>query len=154
MYLRWTLHLWWRVPRPIYIFPKVSILDEKLFGKIVLMSFLWKCKCIYLHVYIFYFILGVIQKKRLLRRRGEGDDWKANKNKQWEGCPRFCVYHFFKKNAKIFKMTFYSYSPVFPIDYNDIMKYLTNHHEKIIIFSSVNQLHAIVFASPLKIRVI
>ena len=35
-----------------------------------------------------------------------------------------CVYiHFFKKNTEIFKMKFYSYSPVFPIDYNSIMKY-------------------------------
>ena len=30
---------------------------------------------------------------------------------------------FFKKNAEIFKMKFYSYSPVFPIDYNGSMKY-------------------------------
>ena len=29
----------------------------------------------------------------------------------------------FKKNAEIFKMKFYSYSPLFPIDYNSIMKY-------------------------------
>ena len=28
----------------IYIFPKVSNLDEKSLGKIVLMLFLWKCK--------------------------------------------------------------------------------------------------------------
>ena len=28
-----------------------------------------------------------------------------------------------KKNAEIFKMKFYSYSPVFPIDYNDSIKY-------------------------------
>ena len=30
---------------------------------------------------------------------------------------------FLKKTAEIFKMKFYSYSPVFPIDYNDSMKY-------------------------------
>ena len=35
-----------------------------------------------------------------------------------------CVYvRFFKKNAEIFKMKFYSYSPVFAIDYNGSMKY-------------------------------
>ena len=39
-----------------------------------------------------------------------------------------CVFAFFKKNAKIFKMKFYSYSPVFPIDYNGNMKY---HHERL-----------------------
>ena len=30
---------------------------------------------------------------------------------------------FLKKNAEIFKMKFYSYSLVFPIDYNGSMKY-------------------------------
>ena len=35
-----------------------------------------------------------------------------------------CVYvRFFKKNAEIFIIKFYSYSPVFPIDYNGSMKY-------------------------------
>ena len=35
-----------------------------------------------------------------------------------------CVYvGFFIKNVEIFIMKFYSYSPVFPIDYNDSMKY-------------------------------
>ena len=34
-----------------------------------------------------------------------------------------CVYVcFLKTNAEIFKMKFYSYSPVFSIDYNDSMK--------------------------------
>ena len=28
-----------------------------------------------------------------------------------------------KKNAEIFKMKFYSYFPIFPIDYNGNMKY-------------------------------
>ena len=28
-----------------------------------------------------------------------------------------------KKNAKIFKMKFYGYPPVFPIDYDSSMKY-------------------------------
>ena len=30
---------------------------------------------------------------------------------------------FLKRSAKIFKMKFYSYSPVFPIDYNGSIKY-------------------------------
>ena len=34
-----------------------------------------------------------------------------------------CTFAFFKKNTEIFKMKFYSYSPVFPIDYNGNMKY-------------------------------
>ena len=35
-----------------------------------------------------------------------------------------CMYvRFFKKNAEIFKMKIYSYSPVFHIDYNGSMKY-------------------------------
>ena len=33
-----------------------------------------------------------------------------------------------RKDAGIFKMKFYSYYPVFPIDYNGCMKYQTNHH--------------------------
>ena len=44
LYLWWNLCLWWRVSRFIYIFPKVSSLDEKSLGKIVLMLCLWKCK--------------------------------------------------------------------------------------------------------------
>ena len=41
-----------------------------------------------------------------------------------------CV-RFFKQNAEIFKIKFYSYSPVFPIYYNGSMKYKTNHHERL-----------------------
>ena len=48
----------------------------------------------------------------------------GNKNEQGEGEVLACVYvHFFNKNAEIFKMKFYSYSPVFYIDYNGSMKY-------------------------------
>ena len=35
----------------------------------------------------------------------------------------FVYVRFFKKNAKVLKRNFYSYSPVFPIDYNGSMKY-------------------------------
>ena len=34
----------------------------------------------------------------------------------------FVYVRFFKKNAEIFKIKFYSYSPVLPIDYNGSMK--------------------------------
>ena len=55
----------------------------------------------------------------------EGVIEKPNKNEQGEGGggPSMCICSFFKKNAEIFKMKFYSYSPVFPIDYNGSMKY-------------------------------
>ena len=44
-----------------------------------------------------------------------------NKNEQKEGGGVLsCVYvRFVKKNAEMFKMKFYSYSPVFPIDHNE-----------------------------------
>ena len=48
---------------------------------------------------------------------------KRTKKKREEGCLSMCVRSLFKKNAEIFKMKFYSYSPVFPIDYNGSMKY-------------------------------
>ena len=37
--------------------------------------------------------------------------------------PNMCVRSLFEKNSEIFKMTFYSYFPAFPIDYNGSMKY-------------------------------
>ena len=73
--------------------------------------------------YIFNSYRGGIQKVRSLRRGG-GHLWNGNKNEQGEGEVLACVYvHFFNKNAEIFKMKFYSYSPVFYIDYNGSMKY-------------------------------
>ena len=52
---------------------------------------------------------GVIQKVRSLKKGGTEDGhWNANKNKQGEN-------FIFFKNAEIFKMKFYSYSPVFPL---------------------------------------
>ena len=60
----------------------------------------------------------------VLVEEGKGVHWKVNKNEQGEGILA-CVYvPFLKKyNAEIFKMKFYSYSPVFPIEYNGSMKY-------------------------------
>ena len=52
-----------------------------------------------------FFNKGVIQKVLSLRRGGGVIEKRT------------------KKNAEIFKMKFYSYSPVFPIDYNGSMKY-------------------------------
>ena len=34
-----------------------------------------------------------------------------------------CTFAFLKENAETLKMKFYSYFPVFPIDYNGGMKY-------------------------------
>ena len=66
-----------RVSRLIYVFPKVSSMDEKSLGKIVLMLFLWKANkkvlifgdldlvLLYvLHECIFYFILSFLDIRR------------------------------------------------------------------------------------------
>ena len=56
---------------------------------------------------------GVFIEKRTETNTGEGGGGRV----------LACVYvRFFEKNAEIF-MKFYSYSPVFPIDYNGSMKY-------------------------------
>ena len=47
---------------------------------------------------------------------------KQTKTKRGRGVLAFMYVCFFKKNAVIFKMKFYSYSPVFS-DYNGSMKY-------------------------------
>ena len=52
---------------------------------------------------------------------------------------------FLKKNLEISKMKFYSYSPVFPIDYNKC-EILNKSSWKILIFSSINEWFAIAFA--------
>ena len=93
------------------------------------------------------FLYGVIQKVRSLRRGGRGAVEKWTKTNR--GVLAY-VYIRLKKNAEIFKMKFYSYSPVFPIDYNGSMK-LNKPSWKIIIFSPVNEWRAIVFSSPHKI---
>ena len=63
-------------------------------------------------------------KSKFVEVREEGGHWKANKNEQGEGGPSIFVrLLFLKKNADIFKMKFYSYSPVFTIHYNGSMKY-------------------------------
>ena len=67
------------------------------------------------------FYKGVIQKVRSLRRGG-GSLQSEQKQTGREG-PSMCVCSLFKKNAEIFKMKFYSYSRVFPIDYKGSMKY-------------------------------
>ena len=67
-------------------------------------------------------------KSTFIEERGGGGHLKANKNEQGEGGwggggLSFVYVHFKKKNADIFKIKFYRYSPVFPIDYNGSMKY-------------------------------
>ena len=65
------------------------------------------------------FIWGIIQKVCSLR--GGRGSLKSKKNEQ--GVLAFVYVRFFKKHTEIFKMKFYIYSPVFPIDYNGSMKY-------------------------------
>ena len=66
---------------------------------------------------------GVIQKVRLLRR-GVGESLKSKQKRTGGGVSEHvCKLAFLKNNAEIFKMRFYSYSPIFPIDYNGSMKY-------------------------------
>ena len=68
--------------------------------------------------------LGVIQKVRSLMRGEGGGSLKSQQKRTGGGGVLACVYvRFFRKNAEIFEVKFYSYSPVFPIDYNDSMKY-------------------------------
>ena len=60
--------------------------------------------------------------------KGRGEEvikkWtKTNRDVEGGGVLALVYVCFFKKNAEIFEMKFYSYSPVFPIDYNFSMKY-------------------------------
>ena len=79
--------------------------------------------------FIVFKMKRVIQKVHSLRRRrgGRGESHrKTNKNEKGEGilaCMYVCAFCFFLKNAEIFKMKFYSYSPVVLIDYNHSMRY-------------------------------
>ena len=74
---------------------------------------------------------GDIQKVRSSRGGGGGEGGRSLKSEQKRtearevgagGGSSMCV-RSLKKNAEIFKMKFYIYSPVFPIDYNSSMKY-------------------------------
>ena len=60
------------------------------------------------------FHMGSFKEVRLLRTEGGEVHWKKNKNRvRWV---LSCVYvRFFKKNAEIFKIKFYNYSPFFPL---------------------------------------
>ena len=60
------------------------------------------------------FIWGHSKKYVCWGRRGGEVHWKKNKNRvRWV---LSCVYvRFFKKNAEIFKIKFYNYSPFFPL---------------------------------------
>ena len=63
--------------------------------------------------------------KKYVRWGGDGGRSLKSKQKRTGGEGVLaCVYvRFLNKNAKIFKMKFYIYSPVFPIDHSDSMKY-------------------------------
>ena len=54
---------------------------------------------------------------------GGGRSLKSEQKQTGAGSPSMCVGLLLKKNAEIFKMKFYGYSPVFPFDYNGSMKY-------------------------------
>ena len=74
--------------------------------------------------------LWVIQKVSSLRRGG-GRSLKSEQKRTGGGGFLACMYVcFFKKNAEIFKMKFYSHSPVFSFDYNGSITQ-TNHHERL-----------------------
>ena len=62
--------------------------------------------------------------KRYIRWGGEGGSLRTKQKRlRGRGSYHVCTFAFFKENAEIFKMKFYSYSPVFPIDYNGSIKY-------------------------------
>ena len=62
----------------------------------------------------------IVNSDSPVRGGGGGGHLNANKHKQRKEGVLACVHvHFFEKNAEIFKMKFYSYSPVFPIVRND-----------------------------------
>ena len=68
--------------------------------------------------------LGVIQKVLSLRREGGGEVNEKRSKTNKGGSQHVCTFALFKKkNAVIFNMKFYSYSPVFPIDYNSSIKH-------------------------------
>ena len=76
-------------------------------------------------ILLFLFIIAIRgHSKNTFIEEERRDHWKASKNEQGEGVLA-CVYVRFlkKKYTEIFKMKFYSYSTVFPIDYNGSMKY-------------------------------
>ena len=93
---------------PKHTFPKLftTLLSVRLHCFHFLLWFF--CSIIVYLLFTWFFknlTLGVIQKVPSLRRGGG---------------VLACVYvRFLNKNAKIFKMKFYIYSPVFPIDHNE-----------------------------------
>ena len=66
--------------------------------------------------------LGVIEK-RTKTNRGSLKSKQKRTGGEGGGGPSMCVPSLFLKNTEIFKMKFYRYSPVFPVDYNGSMKY-------------------------------
>ena len=74
-------------------------------------------------------------KKQVCCGWGRGSLKSEQKRTRGGGSQHVCSFAFLKKNAEIFKMKFYSSSPVFPVDYNGSMKYSTNHHKRRIILS-------------------
>ena len=107
---------------PKHTFPKLftTLLSVRLHCFHFLLWFF--CSIIVYLLFTWFFknlTLGVIQKVPSLRRGG-GESFKSEQ--KWTGgggVLAFVYIRFFKKNAEIFKMKFYIYSPVFPIDHNE-----------------------------------
>ena len=89
-------------------------------------------ECHYPHYQAAAFTSRIIQKVRSLRR-GEGKviEKRTKTNRERRKVLASAYVRLFLKKAEIFKMKFYSYFPVFPIDYNGSMKYETNYHERL-----------------------
>ena len=69
-------------------------------------------------------MFGGHSKSTFIKEEREKGSLKSEQKQKWAGGVLACAYiHFFKKNTKIFKMKFYNYSPVFPIDCNGSIQY-------------------------------
>ena len=67
--------------------------------------------------------MGSLKKYLRWGEGGRGSLKIEQKRTGGGGVLAFVYVRFFKKNADILQTKFYSYSPVFPIDYNFSMKY-------------------------------
>ena len=72
---------------------------------------------------IHYIMIRGHSKITFVEGRGRGSLKSKQKRTGEGGRLSICLRSLFKQNAEIFKMKFYSYSPVFHIDYNGNMKY-------------------------------
>ena len=90
-------------------------------GLAIWKNYLWTSLFFSYSLKITYILLrqGFTQRVCSFRRGGgrvTEKRTKTNRGRGWDSS-------MFLKNAEIFKIKFYSYSPVFPVDYNESMKY-------------------------------